>query len=339
MAKLDLADITNITGQETSAINTINSNFELVEEAIENTLSRDGTVPNSMNADFDMNDHDILNVNNIDVITITVDGVPLTNELYAVGPQGPQGPEGPAGSTSPPASDSVAGILEIGTLSEVLAGTPSDLAVVSQVMKQILDIISPVGTVQAFLDNAAPTGWLPLDGKFIGSAASGADGRANDDTLNLFTKLWTVLDNTNYPIRNSVGVLSTRGVNAAADFAANKRFPLPDFRGEFLRGWDNGRGIDTSRVLGSMQVEMLGPHTHTASTDTAGAHTHTITRGAYFGANGNSNRGWSSGDSGGTSTGIATPSGGAHSHVVTINTNTGTENRPRNGAVLYCVRY
>jgi len=26
-------------------------------------------------------------------------------------------------------------------------------------------------------------------------------------------------------------------------------FDLPDLRGEFLRGWDNGRGVDSGRVL------------------------------------------------------------------------------------------
>ena len=30
-------------------------------------------------------------------------------------------------------------------------------------------------------------------------------------------------------------------------------FNLPDLRGEFVRGWDHGRGIDTGRTLGSFQ--------------------------------------------------------------------------------------
>ncbi|MGU3416757.1 phage tail protein, partial [Enterobacteriaceae bacterium C34B] len=28
---------------------------------------------------------------------------------------------------------------------------------------------------------------------------------------------------------------------------------LPDLRGEFIRGWDDGRGVDSSRVLGASQ--------------------------------------------------------------------------------------
>ena len=39
-------------------------------------------------------------------------------------------------------------------------------------------------------------------------------------------------------------------------------FNLPDLRGEFIRGFDNGRGIDENRVLGSAQVDELKSHSH-----------------------------------------------------------------------------
>jgi len=39
-------------------------------------------------------------------------------------------------------------------------------------------------------------------------------------------------------------------------------FNLPDSRGEFLRGWDDARGVDTGRVLGSWQADMFKSHTH-----------------------------------------------------------------------------
>src|SRR5699024_9741731 len=39
-------------------------------------------------------------------------------------------------------------------------------------------------------------------------------------------------------------------------------FNLPDFRGEFLRGWDDGRGVDSGRTLGSAQGDMLKSHRH-----------------------------------------------------------------------------
>lgn len=37
---------------------------------------------------------------------------------------------------------------------------------------------------------------------------------------------------------------------------------LPDLRGEFVRGWDHGRGVDGGRVLGSYQEDMLKNHSH-----------------------------------------------------------------------------
>lgn len=59
MAKLTTTDIATLN---TSAVNTINSNFAAVETAMENTLSRDGTTPNTMGADLDMNSNQIINL-------------------------------------------------------------------------------------------------------------------------------------------------------------------------------------------------------------------------------------------------------------------------------------
>ncbi|EGI37790.1 bacteriophage tail fiber protein, partial [Escherichia coli TA271] len=45
----------------------------------------------------------------------------------------------------------------------------------------------------------------------------------------------------------------------AKAYPANK---LPDLRGEFIRGWDDGRGIDAARALLSIQNGMLEKHRH-----------------------------------------------------------------------------
>ena len=47
--------------------------------------------------------------------------------------------------------------------------------------------------------------------------------------------------------------------------AAAGKFKLPDGRAEFLRGWDNGRGIDVGRELGSSQQSTTGRHYHGTS--------------------------------------------------------------------------
>jgi hypothetical protein len=61
MTKLTLSDLANLQN-ELTAVTTINANNALVETALENTLSRDGTTPNQMSADLDMNSNQILNL-------------------------------------------------------------------------------------------------------------------------------------------------------------------------------------------------------------------------------------------------------------------------------------
>ena len=57
MAKLTLTQVASAY----ESIQAINANYTLIEAAIENTVSRDGTTPNSMAADLDMNGNNILN--------------------------------------------------------------------------------------------------------------------------------------------------------------------------------------------------------------------------------------------------------------------------------------
>ena len=61
MAKLTLSDLTNLQN-ESSVVSTINTNNTSIETALENTLSRDGSSPNTMSADLDMNSNNILNL-------------------------------------------------------------------------------------------------------------------------------------------------------------------------------------------------------------------------------------------------------------------------------------
>lgn len=58
MAKLTLYDLSS--GSFT--VDLLNANFALIETALENTLSRDGTAPNTMSANLDMNSNRILNL-------------------------------------------------------------------------------------------------------------------------------------------------------------------------------------------------------------------------------------------------------------------------------------
>jgi hypothetical protein len=62
MAKLILDDIALTGANLETLINVFNENMARVETAIENTLSRDGTTPNFMDADLDLNGYCLLNV-------------------------------------------------------------------------------------------------------------------------------------------------------------------------------------------------------------------------------------------------------------------------------------
>jgi hypothetical protein len=45
----------------------LNSNFEALRNALLNTLSRDGSTPNAMNADLDMNGNEIVNASGLQI--------------------------------------------------------------------------------------------------------------------------------------------------------------------------------------------------------------------------------------------------------------------------------
>ena len=71
-----LSDITTGHGTTTK----INANFDAIEQAFDNTLSRDGSSPNAMEADLDMNSNQILNLPDA-----TTDREPLTYGQYIAG--------------------------------------------------------------------------------------------------------------------------------------------------------------------------------------------------------------------------------------------------------------
>ena len=57
----------------------LNDNFEALRDAFDNTLSRDGSTPNAMGADFDVNGYRILNAGQIDADALYLNGVAVTS--------------------------------------------------------------------------------------------------------------------------------------------------------------------------------------------------------------------------------------------------------------------
>ncbi|MCV4269738.1 phage tail protein [Pseudomonas capsici] len=86
--------------------------------------------------------------------------------------------------------------------------------------------VVPIGMMVPFPKAAIPPGYLEVDGSLQSIAA--------------------------YP--DLAAYLGT-SYNRAGDPAGY--FRLPELRGEFLRGWDHGRGVDGGRELGSYQADSL----------------------------------------------------------------------------------
>lgn len=113
-------------------------------------------------------------------------------------------------------------------------------------------------------------------------------------------------------------------------------FNVPDTRAEFIRGLDDGRGIDVGRVLGVAQSSQNKSHTHTGSTNTTGNHSHSLPSISSYQSFGSPIFGIAGYASTGT---YNTSSAGNHSHTLTINYEGGSEARPRNQAKLFCIKY
>ena len=90
----------------------------------------------------------------------------------------------------------------------------------------------PTGTVLFTAGNTVPNGYLEANGQAVSKS--------------FYSELYTALGGASSPYGQ-----------------AGTQFNLPDLRGEFIRGWDNGRGFDTDREFGSHQDDDFKSHHHT----------------------------------------------------------------------------
>lgn len=170
--------------------------------------------------------------------------------------------------------------------------------------QEVVDLINnmqPAGEVSAFARTTAPDGWLVCDGAIV----------SRTTYARLFAAIGTTFGAGN----------------------GSTTFGLPDLRGEFVRGLDTGRGVDVGRALGTNQSSQNIAHTHNGQTSSAGAHSHSFYLSSRTGINS-----YPLGATGPLGTYFPTSQEGEHVHNFTTGTTGGNESRPRNIALLYCIR-
>lgn len=161
------------------------------------------------------------------------------------------------------------------------AGTNTTQLATTAFVAAAAQIATPPAAVVAFAQNSAPDGWLKCNGAAV--------------SRSVYAKLYL-----------SIGTTFGAGDGSTT-------FNLPDLRGEFVRGWDDARGVDAGRAFGSAQADELKSHTHQQlyqNVDLAAAVDGSLQRQV----------------------------GGVNDDRLTSATG-GSETRPRNIAMLYCIKY
>lgn len=148
----------------------------------------------------------------------------------------------------------------------------------------------PAGSVITYAGSTAPAGWLKCNGAAISRST--------------YSALFAVVGST-YGAGNGTST-----------------FNVPDLRGEFVRGWDDARGVDATRAIGTAQGENYISHVHSYHT-------------AYIIGSG------SAGFDGTAITGNSVQGSYQVANAIPAqytNASGGNETRPRNVALLYCIK-
>ncbi|MEP2979041.1 MAG: phage tail protein [Lentilitoribacter sp.] len=150
-----------------------------------------------------------------------------------------------------------------------------------------------VGQVAFFAKQDAPEGWLKANGALVSRTS--------------YSQLFS-----------AIGTLFGTGDGSTT-------FQLPDMRGEFVRGLDDGRGVDASRALAVHQSDELKAHEHLLEGPAGHTHGTQFANGAY------------------PTTFSYIPdsvnSMSAYNDIWRTQETGGGETRPRNMAMLACIKY
>lgn len=210
--------------------------------------------------------------------------------------------EGDVGVSSVTFNDTIYGNLEGNVTGNIDVGAGNTVTAENYFLRDGINISVPAGTVIYTAQNTAPDGYLKANGATISRTAY----------ADLFA---------------SIGVYYGAGDGSTT-------FVIPDLRGEFLRAWDDGRGIDSGRAYGTAQAHAQQPLTGSWwDTDTVGAHG----LGASGGSTSILNQSRASNSTYRQALEAANGTKGVLDSSNEINT--ASEVRPRNIAFLACIKY
>ena len=175
----------------------------------------------------------------------------------------------------------------------------------------------PIGSVFCIAHTSVPSGYVECNGASIPNGT----GTVNGVTANFA------------PLRALIGS------------------SLPDLRGEFIRGFDNGRGVDSGRSMLSSQSSQFGQHNHNVSASSNSSvsdpgHNHRVRVGTSGTGGGNvsdrdsQNPGnFVSNQIENANTGISVSTSTSISQSNRGGTSNSSETRPRSIAMMYIIKF
>lgn len=184
------------------------------------------------------------------------------------------------------------------------------ISVLSARVNEVSTTAAPVGTIAIFPSLYPPEGWVKANGALL--------------SRTVYADLFEYAQASGCYFTDSVWEVSSwGGFSPGID---STRFRIPDLRGEFIRGWDDGRGIDIGRGIATFQGDAIRNITGTS-----------------VGLDGESSRLSGAFFSDDTFSGDYSAPGGNVSPNLKFDASrvvpTAAENRPRNVALLVCIKY
>lgn len=156
----------------------------------------------------------------------------------------------------------------------------------------------PVGSSIIVNGNVAPPGFLKENGALISRAT--------------YPALYAYAVTSGNIVTEAAWPSGNQGSFSTGDLSTT--FRIPDSRGEFIRGWDDSRGLDSGRAIGTHQADSLKDHTHSYSV-------------------------WGSATAVIGAANFSQPTGNTSANTSSPSTGAAAETRPVNVSKLICIKY